>query len=153
MPADVAEGEVPERHSVRYLLDPRVVAGTRWITGAAPGYSATTLTGIVPVEPEWKVMKWTALTPVGIPTDSSGWVITGIPTAALMGAFGTFGIQQFTAGLASTIVVLSSAIVMMQAEPEYRTVRVGSASHRTSIARFPLFQGALPMGRRWATDP
>ena len=33
-PADVAEGEVPERHSVRYLLDPRVVAGTRWITGA-----------------------------------------------------------------------------------------------------------------------
>jgi hypothetical protein len=46
--------------------------------------------------------------------------------------------------------VLTSAIVMMQAEPEYRTVRVGSASHRTSIARFPLFQGALPMGRRWA---
>lgn len=34
VPADVAEGEVPERHSVRYLLDPRVVAGTRWITGA-----------------------------------------------------------------------------------------------------------------------
>jgi len=35
-PADatLAEGEVPERHSVRYLLDPRVVAGTRWITGA-----------------------------------------------------------------------------------------------------------------------
>ncbi|QJW37100.1 proline--tRNA ligase [Cellulosimicrobium protaetiae] len=34
VPADVAEGEEPERHSVRYLLDPRVVAGTRWITGA-----------------------------------------------------------------------------------------------------------------------
>jgi len=33
-PADGAEAEVPERHSVRYLLDPRVVAGTRWITGA-----------------------------------------------------------------------------------------------------------------------
>src|SRR5690606_69009 len=28
------EGGSPERHSVRYLLDPRVVAGTRWITGA-----------------------------------------------------------------------------------------------------------------------
>lgn len=30
---DVVEGE-PVRHSIRYLLDPRVVAGTRWITGA-----------------------------------------------------------------------------------------------------------------------
>jgi hypothetical protein len=46
--------------------------------------------------------------------------------------------------------VLGSAIVMMQAEPEYRTVRVGSVSQRTTIARFPLFQGALPLGSRWA---
>jgi prolyl-tRNA synthetase len=30
---DAADGE-PVRHSIRYLLDPRVVAGTRWITGA-----------------------------------------------------------------------------------------------------------------------
>lgn len=36
--SDASAGETPERHSVRYLLDPRVVAGTRWITGAnAPG--------------------------------------------------------------------------------------------------------------------
>ncbi|WP_069387089.1 proline--tRNA ligase [Cellulosimicrobium cellulans] len=37
VPADVAEAAAhgePVRHSVRYLLDPRVVAGTRWITGA-----------------------------------------------------------------------------------------------------------------------
>ena len=46
--------------------------------------------------------------------------------------------------------ILTSAIVMMQAEPEYRSVRVGATSHRTSIARFPLFQGALPLGSRWA---
>ena len=46
--------------------------------------------------------------------------------------------------------VLTSAIVMLQAEPEYRSVRVGSVLQRTSIARFPLFQGALPMGSRWA---
>jgi prolyl-tRNA synthetase len=33
---DVVEGEEgePVRHSIRFLLDPRVVAGTRWITGA-----------------------------------------------------------------------------------------------------------------------
>lgn len=45
---------------------------------------------------------------------------------------------------------LTSAIVMMQAEPEYRKVQIGEASHRTSVARFPLFQGALPLGSRWA---
>jgi len=35
VPRDAVEGEEePARHSVRYLLDPRVVAGTRWVTGA-----------------------------------------------------------------------------------------------------------------------
>lgn len=50
----------------------------------------------------------------------------------------------------AAIGMLTSAIVMMQAEPEYRKVQVGSVSHRTSVARFPLFQGALPLGSRWA---
>lgn len=35
-----------------------------------------------------------------------------IPTAALLGAFCTLGIQQFTQGLAATIVVLTGGIVM-----------------------------------------
>lgn len=35
-----------------------------------------------------------------------------IPTAALFGAFGTFGIQQFQKGLAATIVVLASGAAM-----------------------------------------
>src|SRR6478735_8829514 len=35
VPRDAVEGEEePARHSVRYLLNPRVVAGTRWVTGA-----------------------------------------------------------------------------------------------------------------------
>jgi uncharacterized protein DUF5058 len=36
-----------------------------------------------------------------------------IPTAALLGAFATFGMQQFQAGLAASIVVLSSALIMI----------------------------------------
>ncbi|GAA5091633.1 DUF5058 family protein [Microbacterium yannicii] len=36
-----------------------------------------------------------------------------IPTAALLGAFGTFAIQQFQKGLAATIVVLASALAML----------------------------------------
>ena len=46
--------------------------------------------------------------------------------------------------------MITSAIVMMQAEPEYRKVQVGSVSQRTSVSRFPLFQGGLPLGSRWA---
>lgn len=36
-----------------------------------------------------------------------------IPTAALLGAFATFGIQQFQKGMAATIVVLASAVTMI----------------------------------------
>jgi hypothetical protein len=51
----------------------------------------------------------------------------------------------------AAIGVLTSAIVMMQAEPEYRKVQIGNnTAQRTSVARFPLFQGALPLGSRWA---
>ena len=50
----------------------------------------------------------------------------------------------------AAIGVLTSAIVMMQAEPEYRKVVVGGISQRTSVSRFPLFQGALPLGSKWA---
>jgi hypothetical protein len=46
--------------------------------------------------------------------------------------------------------LLTTAIVMMQAEPEYRQVRVGSRMQRSSVSRFPLFLGGLPLGRRWA---
>lgn len=46
--------------------------------------------------------------------------------------------------------LLATAILMMQAEPEYRVVRVGNQSQRTSVSRFPVFLGALPLGSRWA---
>ena len=45
--------------------------------------------------------------------------------------------------------LLNSAIISMQAEPEYRTVVVGPVTQRTSVARFPLFQGAMALGSRW----
>ena len=49
----------------------------------------------------------------------------------------------------AAIGLVPSAIVMMQAEPEYRQVRIGAVTQRTSVARFPLFMGALPLGSRW----
>jgi hypothetical protein len=46
--------------------------------------------------------------------------------------------------------LLNTAIVMFQAEPEYRELRFGTQTQRTSVSRFPLFAGALPLGSRWA---
>src|SRR5687768_17851216 len=42
--------------------------------------------------------------------------------------------------------LLPTAILMMQAEPEYRVVHVGNQTQRTSVSRFPVFLGALPLG-------
>ena len=50
----------------------------------------------------------------------------------------------------AAIGLLPNAILMMQAEPEYRVVRVGNQTQRTSVSRFPVFLGALPIGSRWA---
>ena len=46
--------------------------------------------------------------------------------------------------------LLSTAILMFQAEPEYRSVKVGGVSQKTSVSRFPVFVGALPLGSKWA---
>jgi hypothetical protein len=46
--------------------------------------------------------------------------------------------------------LLNTAIVMFQAEPEYRELRFGTQTQRTSVSRFPLIAGALPLGSRWA---
>jgi hypothetical protein len=45
---------------------------------------------------------------------------------------------------------MTGAIVMMQAEPEYRELRIGDRTQRTSVSRFPLFHGGLQLGSRWA---
>ena len=50
----------------------------------------------------------------------------------------------------SAIGLLTAAILTFQAEPEYRTLALGNQTIRTSISRFPLFMGALPLGSRWS---
>jgi hypothetical protein len=50
----------------------------------------------------------------------------------------------------ASILLVGSAIIMMQAEPEYRTLHVGNQKQKTSVSRFPVFMGAVPMGSRWA---
>ncbi len=52
----------------------------------------------------------------------------------------------------AAIGLLNYAFIMIQAEPEYRKVRVGDRTISTTISRFPLFMGALPLGSRWAVS-
>ena len=47
----------------------------------------------------------------------------------------------------ASIGLLATPIIWFQAEPEYRRITVGGKTERTSVARFPLFQGSMPLGR------
>lgn len=45
--------------------------------------------------------------------------------------------------------MLLTPILGFQAEPEHREVTIGTERVTSSISRFPLFVGALPLGSRW----
>jgi hypothetical protein len=49
----------------------------------------------------------------------------------------------------AAIGLVGSAIIYFQAEPEFRSVKFGATTNKSSIARFPLFMGAQPVGERW----
>ena len=49
----------------------------------------------------------------------------------------------------ASIGLLTTPIIFFQAEPEYRSVRIGGQLLRSSVARFPLFLGSMPLGPRW----
>lgn len=45
--------------------------------------------------------------------------------------------------------LLGSPIILFQVAPEFRKLRIGGQTLSTSVSRFPLFLGSMPMGRRW----
>lgn len=49
----------------------------------------------------------------------------------------------------AALVLLLTPIVALQADPEHRAVTLGTERTTSSVARFPLFMGALPLGTRW----
>src|SRR5258706_6453044 len=49
----------------------------------------------------------------------------------------------------ASISLILTSMIAMQAEPEYRQVKIGGQATKTSVARFPLFFGAMPLGTRW----
>jgi len=49
----------------------------------------------------------------------------------------------------ASLVAVGSAALFFQYSPEFRRVTAGSASAKTTTARFPLVEGVLPMGQQW----
>jgi len=69
------------------------------------------------------------------------------PAILMGGAIGE--IDGFSPLNPAAIGFLTTPIIWFQAEPEYRQLTVGAKTERTSVARFPLFQGSMPLGSRW----
>jgi hypothetical protein len=69
------------------------------------------------------------------------------PARTMGGATGE--VDPLSALNPAALALLRNPIIYMQAEPEFRTLEIGSESQRTSVARFPLFVGALSLGSRW----
>lgn len=49
----------------------------------------------------------------------------------------------------SSLILLLTPVVALQIEPEHREVTFGTQQITSSISRFPLFMGAIPLGSRW----
>ncbi|MDB4912864.1 MAG: hypothetical protein JWM95_508 [Gemmatimonadetes bacterium] len=77
----------------------------------------------------------------------------GYPTGQLstraLGTGGALGEQDpLSASNPAVIGALGGAAVYFQADPEYRTLHIGGATEKTSIARFPLIVGSIPITPR-----
>ena len=70
------------------------------------------------------------------------------PAISMGGAIGE--VDPFSPLNPASISLLGSPIIFFQAEPEYRQLRIGGQMFRSSVSRFPLFMGSLPLGARWA---
>jgi hypothetical protein len=69
------------------------------------------------------------------------------PAISMGGAIGEA--DPFSPLNPAAIGLLTAPIIFFQAEPEYRSLRIGGQLLRSSVARFPLFLGSIPLGQRW----
>lgn len=81
----------------------------------------------------------------------------GYPPGQLGTSAGTMGgaigeIDPFSPLNPAAIGLMTTPIVFLQAEPEYRALRIGSKLVRSSVTRFPVFLGVVPLGERWAVS-
>ena len=70
----------------------------------------------------------------------------GLLSTRALGTGGAIGeIDPLSASNPAAIASFGGSALYFQAEPEYRTLRIGSASEKTSIARYPLIAASIPV--------
>jgi hypothetical protein len=79
----------------------------------------------------------------------------GYPTGQLSArALGTGGavaeIDPISQVNPAALSFIGTSTLFFQIEPEYRSVITGSATDKTTTARYPLFAGVIPLGSQWA---
>lgn len=78
-------------------------------------------------------------------TQGFGYPSGQLSTRAL-GTGGAVGeIDPLSVSNPSTLINFGGSALYIQAEPEYRTIRVGGAAERSTIARYPLVLAAIPL--------
>ena len=71
---------------------------------------------------------------------------TGLLSTRALGTGGAIGeIDPLSVSNPAAISSFGGSVLYFQAEPEYRTLHVGSASEKTSIARYPIIAAAFPL--------
>lgn len=78
----------------------------------------------------------------------------GYPSGQLSTQAGTMGgsigeMDPFSPLNPAALGLMSTPLLYFQAEPEYRVVTMGDQRLRSSVMRFPVFLGGLPLGERW----
>jgi hypothetical protein len=76
---------------------------------------------------------------------------TGQLSARAMGTGGAIAeIDPVSQVNPAALSFIGTTTLFFQIEPEYRSVITGSATDKTTTARYPLFAGVLPLGSDWA---
>jgi hypothetical protein len=85
-----------------------------------------------------------------VSTQGLGYPPGQLSTAAITMGGATGEADPYSALNPASISLLLTPIVFMQVEPEFRRVRLDGVDQKTSVARFPMFMGSIPLGSRWA---
>jgi hypothetical protein len=85
-----------------------------------------------------------------VSTQGLGYPPGQLSTSAITMGGATGEVDPYSALNPAAIGILLTPIIFMQAEPEFRRVRINGTDQKSSVARFPMFMGSLPLGSRWA---
>lgn len=85
-----------------------------------------------------------------VSTQGLGYPPGQLSTAAITLGGATGEVDPYSSLNPASIGLLLTPIIFMQAEPEFRRVRINGSDQKSSVARFPMFMGSLPLGSRWA---